>query len=203
MLKIDPSTLSAKEVYKFFIGSIIPRPIAFVTSKGSGGVINGAPFSFFNIVSSNPPILSVAVQRNGGNEKDTAKNIKEYSEFVIHVCDEDNIAAINETAANLPPDESEIELAGLSVAESSVISVPGIKEAKVRIECKLEGIVEIKDDNGIPTCDLILGRAVCFHIEDQLYENGRIDPKLLKPVSRLAGNDYSKLGEMFTINRPK
>lgn len=203
MLTIDPSTLSAKEVYKFFIGSVIPRPIAFVTSKGSNGVINGAPFSFFNIVSSDPPILSVAVQRKGGQQKDTARNISENNEFVIHICDEDNIGAINETAASLPPDESELELAKMTLAESSVISVSGIKEAKIRIECKLEQIVEMKDDNGVVTCDLILGRAVCFHIEDSLYKDGRINPHLLKHVSRLAGNDYSKLGELFTITRPK
>ncbi|MGP7816270.1 flavin reductase family protein [Niallia sp. 01092] len=203
MQSIDPAALSAKEVYKFFIGSIIPRPIAFVTTLTEGTILNGAPFSFFNIVSSDPPILSIAVQRKEMIQKDTARNIQQTKEFVIHICDEDNIEKINETAANFPSDISEIEEAKLQPVDSWLISTPGIMEAKIRIECKLEKIITINNEEGKPACDLILGRAVYFHISDDLYKDGKIDAKRLKPVSRMAGNDYSKLGETFTIERPK
>src|SRR5690606_23715840 len=118
-------------------GSIIPRPIAFVTTQSAEGVLNGAPFSYFNIVSSNPPMISVSVQRNGVHIKDTARNIYENQQFVVHIVDNLNVSQINETAASLPATESEVELAKLSPIPSTQISVPGIKESKIRMECKL------------------------------------------------------------------
>ena len=136
MQKIDPKQLSERENYKFLIGSIIPRPIAFVTSISEQGVVNAAPFSFFNIVSSNPPMISVSIQRKKGQMKDTARNIRTNKQFVVHIVDQDNVEMVNETAANLPPEESEVKRAGFSLVESTEIDVPGVKEAKVRFECE-------------------------------------------------------------------
>jgi flavin reductase (DIM6/NTAB) family NADH-FMN oxidoreductase RutF len=198
LLSIDPSTNSERENYKLLIGSIIPRPIAFVTTLSKAGVLNGAPFSYFNIVSANPPMVSVSIQRSAGQQKDTARNILETKEFVIHIVDEDNVKKINETAASLPPDESEIDLAKLSPVPSTEVTVPGVKESKVRMECILEQSLEIGD-----TTDLIIGRIVQYHIDEAIYEQGKIDPSGLAAVSRLAGNDYAKIGEIFTIKRPK
>src|SRR3954462_3459680 len=98
LLSIDPASLSERDNYKFLIGSIVPRPIAFVTTQSKDGVLNGAPFSYFNIVTSNPPMISLSIQRNGGRIKDTARNIFENKEFVVYIVDEDNVAKINETA---------------------------------------------------------------------------------------------------------
>lgn len=198
MLSIDPSVNTERENYKLLIGSIIPRPIAFVTSLSNAGVLNGAPFSYFNIVSANPPMVSISIQRSGGKQKDTARNILDTKEFVIHIVDEQNVAQINETAASLAPDQSEIELANLSPVPSTLISVPGVKEAKVRMECILEQAIELGGNT-----DLIIGRIVRFHIEEAIYEQGKIDPITLAAVSRLAGNDYAKVGDIFTIKRPK
>jgi flavin reductase (DIM6/NTAB) family NADH-FMN oxidoreductase RutF len=202
LLSIDPSSMSERDNYKFLIGSIIPRPIAFVTTISKDGVLNGAPFSYFNIVSSNPPMISLSIQRSEGRQKDTARNIIESKEFVIHIVDEENVEKINKTAANLPPDQSEIELANLTPVDSVKISVPGVKEAKIRMECSLEHSLEL---GGLdtPGCDFIVGKVVQFHIEKDLYENGRIDPRGLAAVSRLAGNNYAKIGEIFEIERPK
>lgn len=202
MLSIDTASLSERENYKFLIGSIIPRPIAFVTTIAKEGVLNGAPFSYFNIVSANPPMVSLSVQRSGGKQKDTARNITESKEFVIHIVDEQNVEKINKTAASLLPDQSEIELAGLTPVESVKVSVPGIKEAKVRMECVLEHSLELGGVDS-PGCDLLIGKVVQFHVAAEIYENGRIDPRGLAAVSRLAGNDYAKIGEMFEIERPK
>lgn len=118
MKKIDPKQISERENYKFLIGSIIPRPIAFVTSISEDGVVNAAPFSFFNIVSSNPPMISVSIQRKKGKPKDTARNIRAKEQFVVHIVDTENVEQVNKTAANLPPDESEIAVAGLSLVKS-------------------------------------------------------------------------------------
>ncbi|MDQ0970437.1 flavin reductase (DIM6/NTAB) family NADH-FMN oxidoreductase RutF [Neobacillus niacini] len=202
MLSIDPASLSERENYKFLIGSIIPRPIAFVTTNSKDGVLNGAPFSYFNIVSSNPPMISLSIQRPSGKQKDTARNIIESKEFVVHIVDEQNVEMINKTAANLPPEESEIELASLTPTVSVKISVPGVKEAKIRMECSLEHSIGL---GGTETegCDFIIGKVVQFHIAEDIYENGRINPRGLAAVSRLAGNYYAKIGEIFEIDRPQ
>jgi flavin reductase (DIM6/NTAB) family NADH-FMN oxidoreductase RutF len=202
LLSIDPVEMTERENYKFLIGSVIPRPIAFVTTISKDGILNGAPFSYFNIVSSNPPMLSLAIQRSEGKYKDTARNILQSKGFVIHIVDEQNVEKINKTAASLPPEQSEIELAGLTPVESVKISVPGIKEAKIRMECSLEHSIELGGANA-PGCELFIGKIVQFHINNEIYENGRIDPRRLAAVSRLAGQDYAKIGEIFTIERPK
>ncbi len=202
MLSIDPNTITERENYKFLIGSIIPRPIAFVTTLSEEGVLNGAPFSYFNIVSSNPPMISLSIQRSAGRQKDTAKNILEKKEFVVHIVDEQNVEKVNKTAASLPPHESEVELAELTPIESIKISVPGVQQAKIRMECVLEHSLELGDKE-TPGCDFIIGKVVQFHIENEIYENGRIDSKGLAAVSRLAGNYYAKIGEVFEIERPK
>lgn len=202
MLTIDPTSISERENYKFLIGSIIPRPIAFVTTLSEEGVLNGAPFSYFNIVSSNPPMISLSIQRTEGRQKDTARNITSLKEFVVHIVDDQNVEKINKTAATLPPNQSEIELAGLTSVASKGVSVPGVKEAKVRFECVLEQSLELGGVNS-PGCDFIIGRVVQYHIEDDIYENGRIDPRGLAAVSRLAGANYAKIGESFEIERPK
>jgi flavin reductase (DIM6/NTAB) family NADH-FMN oxidoreductase RutF len=132
MISIDPSKNTERENYKFLIGSIIPRPIAFVTSLSKDGVLNGAPFSYFNIVSANPPMISLAVQRSGGRQKDTARNIIDNKEFVVHIVDEENVDSVNQTAASLPPNQSEIELANLTPEKSIKITTQGL--GKLRLE---------------------------------------------------------------------
>ena len=202
MYSIDPNDLQERENYKFLIGSIIPRPIAFVTSVNEDGVVNGAPFSFFNVVSSNPPMISVSVQRKKGQMKDTSRNIAANGEFVVHVVSEEFVRAINETAANLPPDESEIERAGLTLVPSDIVKVPGVQEAKVRFECTLEQKLTLGGDENGPGCDLLIGRVRKYHIEEDLYKEGYIDKDKLRAMSRLAGNDYATIGDVVTIERP-
>ena len=202
MLSIDPKSNTERDNYKLLTGSIIPRPIAFVTSVAEDGTINGAPFSYFNVVSSNPPMISLAIQRKNGVQKDTTRNITENKSFVVHIVDEQNAAKINETAASLAPDQSEIEQADLTLAESEKVSVPGIKEAKIRFECTLESNIELARETDIGT-DLIIGKVVQYHIDDALYEDGRIDNEKLQAVSRLAGWNYAKIGDVFSMERPK
>jgi flavin reductase (DIM6/NTAB) family NADH-FMN oxidoreductase RutF len=202
LLSIEPGSMSERENYKFLIGSIIPRPIAFVTTTSKDGILNGAPFSYFNIVSSNPPMISLSIQRSEGKQKDTARNIIESKQFVVHIVDEQNVEKINKTAASLAPNQSEIELANLTPVESVKISVPGVKEAKIRMECSLEHSLELGGSDS-PGSDLIIGKVVQFHIEQDIYKNGRIDPSGLAAVSRLAGDNYAKIGEIFEVKRPK
>ncbi|OPH53423.1 hypothetical protein BC351_06050 [Paenibacillus ferrarius] len=202
MLAIDPSSQSERENYKLLIGSIIPRPIAFVTSLSAEGVLNAAPYSYFTIVTANPPMVAISVQRKQGVRKDTSRNAIDTGAFVVHISDETYIEQINQAAAALPPEESEVALAGLTPVESVKIAVPGIAEASIRMECLLEQAIPLGGTDGTPAADLLIGRVVHFHIAESLYENGHIDAQALKPVSRLAGNSYAKLGEQFAIDRP-
>lgn len=202
MLSFDPTTNTERENYKLLIGSIVPRPIAFVTSITKDGTINAAPFSYFNVVSSHPPMISISVQRKNGVSKDTARNIIESQEFVVHIVDEQNVEAVNTTAASLPPEESEIKRANLSLVDSESVSVPGVKEAKVRFECILEQAITLDNEEEIGT-DLLIGKVVHYHIDEQIYEDGKINHHTLGAVSRLAGSDYATIGDVFSIERPK
>ena len=201
MISIDPEQNEERDNYKLLVGSIIPRPIAFVTTQSEEGVVNGAPFSYFNIVSSNPPMVSVSIQRPTGEWKDTARNIYGNGEFVVHIVDRDNVGKINETAASLPPSESEVDMAGLTKVPSTRVSVPGVKESKIRMECRLVQSVPFGGDG--PGSDLFIGEIVQFHVDEAIYENGRIDPRGLDAVSRLAGSSYAAMGEIFSLDRPK
>lgn len=202
MQQINPNNLTERENYKFLIGAIVPRPVAFVTTMNAEGVVNGAPFSFFNVVSSNPPMISISIQRKQGVMKDTARNIAANGELVVHIVSEEFVVQINETAANLPPHESELVRAGLTQVASTVVQVPGVKEAKVRMECKLEQMVTLGGDDNGPGCDLIIARVEQYHIDEAIYADGRVDLEGLDAVSRLAGNDYAKIGRVMTIERP-
>lgn len=203
MISIDPAVQSERDNYKLLIGSVIPRPIAFVTTLSEKGVLNAAPFSYFSIVSSSPPLLSVAVQRKNGEAKDTARNAMARGELVIHIVDESMVAAVNETTANLPPEESEIALTRLTPIASEAVAVPGIREAKVRMECVLDQSVTLGGTEEAPATDLLIARVVRFVIDDEIYENGHIDPVRLNPASRLAGSFYARLGKRFEIERPQ
>ncbi|WP_409301023.1 flavin reductase family protein [Peribacillus sp. SCS-155] len=203
MLSLNPESMTERDNYKFLTGSIIPRPVALVTSVSKDGTINAAPFSYFNIVSSNPPMISLSIQRKNGSQKDTARNACLTGEFVAHIIDEELVEEANKTAAQLPPDQSELSISGLSAVQSDRISVPGIMEAKIRFECKLERHIELPGEDGSVSCDFLIGKVVKYHISEGLYKEGRIDPLLLKPVSRLAGQSYSKLGQLFELERPK
>ncbi len=206
MYTLDPREITGRDNYKLMSGSVVPRPIAFVTTRSDeNDVINAAPFSFFNVVSSDPPLLSISIARKDGMMKDTARNVLAHKELVVHICDEAIIAEVNETAAILEPHESELERTKLTTVPSTKVTVPGIKEALIRMECELYQYIPIANDDGKPVSDLLLVRIVQYHFSEQVYnpDKGYILMDHLKPVSRLAGNDYAKLGERFTIIRPE
>ncbi|WP_379156743.1 flavin reductase family protein [Paenibacillus sp. sgz5001063] len=195
---IKASEQTAHDNYKLLIGSIIPRPIAFVTSMNEQGVVNAAPFSFFNIVSDQPPMIMIScVRKASGEMKHTASNILGNGEFVVHIVDEENVAAINHTSINAPEGISELELAGLTSVPGQMIQVPRIEECRIAMECRLVRHVELGN------CDMLVGEVLCFYIEDELIQSGRIDAARLKPVSRLAGASYAAIGRTFELERPQ
>lgn len=201
MISLNPEELSERDNYKFLIGSIIPRPIALITSLSEDNILNLAPFSYFNIVTSNPPIVAVAFQRKEGQFKDTTRNILEKKEAVIHIVDDENVGEANKTAANLEADESEFDLTNFTLVDSDKVAIPALKESKIRFEVKLHQYVPVVNE-GVETADLLLLKIEQYHIADEIYHEGRIDPDGLAAVSRLAGHDYAEIGHQFTIARP-
>ncbi|PTX55364.1 flavin reductase (DIM6/NTAB) family NADH-FMN oxidoreductase RutF [Melghirimyces profundicolus] len=203
-MQIDPKDQAKKENYKLLIGSVLPRPIAFVTTLNAEGKVNAAPFSFFTVVSTDPPMLSVTVNRKpGGIRKDTARNIAENREYVIHVVDADNVEKVNQCSADFPPEMSEAEAVGFDVIPGQKVKVPRIAQTKIQMECRLHQILPMGGTEGEPNADLVIGEVVMFHIRDDLYDRGRIDTAKLEPVGRLAGLAYGKVGETFSRPRPR
>ncbi|TCS96442.1 flavin reductase family protein [Hazenella coriacea] len=202
-MKIDPKNLQKVDIYKLLIGSVLPRPIAWVTSMNSNGTINAAPFSFYNIVATDPPMISISCLRKpGGKMKDTAYNIAKEKEFVVHVVDESNVAAVNDTSIDFPTEISEVEQLDLKMIPSEKVRVPRILHSKIQMECKLFQMQSLGGTETEPNTDFIIGEIVTFHIDDSLYDQGKIKTDLLQPVGRLAGVSYSKWGGSFAIPRP-
>jgi len=199
---IDPKNQPFRDNYKLMIGSILPRPIAFISSISKDGIHNLAAYSFFNGITSNPPSICFAPTRKSsdGSKKDTLINIEDTSEFVVNIATEDIVQPMNDTAPEFPPEISEFEEVGLTPLESQIVKAPLVKESPINMECKLLQVVEVgpaEPGGGF----LVIGEIVLFHIKDELLENGRIDTGLLKPVGRLAGTEYTTLGKRFSLSR--
>lgn len=202
-LTIDPSQISQQENYKLIIGSVLPRPIAFVSTVSPEGVPNLAPFSFFNAVCSKPPTLLFCPTYRGsdGVKKDTLVNIEATGEFVVNVVSESIVEAMNQTAAEYPYGVSEFEQSGLTSTPSVVVKPPRVLESPVSMECKLQQIIPV-GEGGVGSGFVVLGTIVQYHIRQDVYENGRIDVKKLAPVARLAGAAYCPVRDVFELPRP-
>ena len=205
MYHFNTEDLSMKQEYKFLTGSVVPRPVAWITSLNEkDAVVNAAPFSFFSVVSNQIPLLSVSILRTNENEKDTARNIIEQEEAVIHIVNYDLTKEMNETSAPMVPSESEIDRTDLTLVDSQSVKVPGIKEALIRFETILYQHIPVKDEQGKVITDLFLLRVTDYHFDESVFDSEKdyILPDKLKPIARLAGLEYSTIGEIFSLVRP-
>lgn len=201
---IDPTALDASEVYKLMIGTIVPRPIGWVSTCSADGVGNLAPFSFFNGVARRPATLMFVVSATSdGSPKDTLRNIEQCPEFVVNIVSENLLEQMVQSAADYPYGVSEMEKIGLTPLSSERIRPVRVAEAKISMECKLSQRIEI-GSGSLGSSTVIFGEILLFHLNrDVLNERGRVDPERLKPVGRLGGADYTKLGEIVTRPIPK
>ena len=189
-MEIDLTTLESRHAHDLLTGSIIPRPIAWVSSMNENGDTNLAPFSFFTGVSWNPPVIAFSpVNRPDGTRKDTVINIEKIPEFVVHMVSVDLLHPMESTAKSIPYGKDEAELKDIHLVESTKIRPKRIQHAKIAFECILEKIVRISE--GPEAGNLILGRVVMAHIDDDLILNDReINSKALDPLGRLSGKFY-------------
>ncbi len=198
----DPEKQSFKENYKLMVGSIIPRPIAFVSTVSKDGILNLAPFSFFNGVCSDPPTIIFAPARRpyDGEIKDTLRNIRDTGTFVVNIVSEAFAEAMVACATDFDPDVNEFEVSGLTPVPSLKVKPPRVKEAKISFECILNQIIEIGNQN--PGSGFaVLGTIVLFHVADNVMKDGYINAEKLQPVARLGGNYYTVPERIFKIVR--
>jgi len=203
MVAMDISKLPAQEAYRLLVGAIVPRPIAWVSTISAAGITNLAPFSFFNGVCSNPPaVLFCPVTPADREAKDTLRNIRETRQFVVNIVTESNVAQANETSAPYPPDVSEFTAVGLTPLPSIVVRPPRVAESPIQFECELMQIVKVGEPRP-GSGNIVIGRLVYAHIAEEAWDaNHHIDLHKINPVSRLAGNDYAPVRDIFTLKRP-
>ena len=194
-MRIDPAYLDAETAYRLITGVVVPRPIAWVTSLSATGVLNLAPFSAFMFVAPKPPMLAISVGRKGNIYKDTAQNILNNEEYVVHIADSSLMNAVHESSTEHPPDVSEVEELRLSTLPGERIKVPRLAAAPIAMECRFRQCLEF----GETRSRLIVGEVLVFHIRDGLLNNGKIETEALDPIARIAGPRYAKLGEIVTL----
>ncbi|WP_249226790.1 flavin reductase family protein [Alicyclobacillus mengziensis] len=200
-VEVMPDELPWRDSYKLLIGSIVPRPIAFVSTVDSKGVNNLAAFSFFNGVCPKPFIVSFAPMRRGSDagKKDTLRNIEETHEFVVNVVNEALVSPMSQTNPEFPPDVDEFQVAGLTPIASHVVKPPRVLESPIQMECELVQVVHLGEEIGAGS--LVLGRVVKMHIAESVYEDGKIDPAKLQAVGRMAGDVYARTTDRFAFKR--
>tara|TARA_Y100001934_G_scaffold68295_1_gene84712 strand:+ start:124 stop:723 length:600 start_codon:yes stop_codon:yes gene_type:complete len=196
-LKISEAKL--KDITSVLYRILIPRPIAWVSTKSKNGIDNLAPFSFYGGVTANPPIVSLGIGRRKGKHKDTAQNIIDTEECVIHLTSVELSEKMVLTSAELPPDEDEFEVAGINKRDSVDVKPPIIKEAQIAMEGKLYEHIEVGNSPG----DMMLIEIIRIHIDDSILdERGKPDVAKIDPLARLGGRKYASLNEAWDIVRP-
>jgi flavin reductase (DIM6/NTAB) family NADH-FMN oxidoreductase RutF len=202
MLAFDPANHSAGDIYKLMIGSIVPRPIALVSSVDEANVRNLAPFSYFTACSANPPVVVFCpmLRPLPPMAKDTLRNVIATREFVVNIVSEEFVERMNATAATVGPEVDEFELSGLTPIASELVTPARVAESHVQMECRLLQVVHVSERplGG----SVVLGEVLRFHVDEDYIEDFRIDPDKLRAVGRMAGSTYARTTDRFELQRP-
>ena len=199
---IDPAATDPRNIYSLMTGVIVPRPIAFVSTVSAEGARNLAPFSFFTGISANPPAICFApmVRGSDGGRKDTLRNIEATGEFVVNVVSEEIAQQMNACSPEFLPEVDEFGISGLTAVASDLVRPPRVGESKVSMECRLLQIVDVsaKPLGG----SLVIGEVLRFHVAEALIDGFRIDSDGLRAIGRMAGPEYVRTTERFSMIRP-
>jgi flavin reductase (DIM6/NTAB) family NADH-FMN oxidoreductase RutF len=194
---LDPKTVSPGAFYQFMISVVVPRPIAFVSTMSPEGRLNVAPFSYFNAITNQPPLLGISINRRGGVPKDTLRNVEQTGEFVVNTVDESLGPRMVQSSGDWPADVDEFQLTGLTPVPSDLVKPPRVGESPINMECRLHRIVELG------AAFFVVGEIVRAHVKDEVLTNGRVDIEKLRPLGRLGGDGYSVVREVVHMPRPK
>ena len=198
-MEINFQDISPRERYKLLSSTVIPRPIALVSSRGLDGVDNAAPYSFFNVFSEDPPIVILGLQnKDDGSPKDTTRNILETSEFVVNLIDRKMAEAMNNCAVDFPPEVSEFDITGLNRAPSKLIGANRIAEAPVALECRQTFTIKLNKNR-----DICLGEVLYMHIRDDIIDakTKRIKIENYEIVARLFADYYAGITGPYALER--
>lgn len=199
MKSIDPGDLDPRDAYKLLISAVVPRPIALVSTISASGLTNVSPFSFFNAVSSRPPILGISIARGKEGEKDTMRNIRHGRDFVVNIVDRALAEKAVASSATFDAATSEFEMVGLTPMPSDKVRSPRVAESPVQFECVALDLIESPGGSDVT---LVLGRVLRFHVARRLWGERPLDPRDLDPIARLGGDLYATLSEPFAL-RPE
>ncbi|MBK7454820.1 MAG: flavin reductase family protein [Anaerolineales bacterium] len=203
-MELDPATLPYQSIYKIMTGSVLPRPIGWISTIDMDGRPNLAPFSFFNAVCSNPPtvLFCSSVRGSDGKAKDTLNNVRATKEFVVNLVTDELFQAMNASSIEAPADFNEFDYAGVTLASSVSVKPPRVAESPIHFECKLREIIEIGTDPGGGS--IVIGTIVHIHANDEvMIGRDKINISALKPIGRLMGNSYCRVTDIIEIERPK
>ena len=204
LMEINPETLTHQSVYKILTGAILPRPIGWISTVDLGGRPNLAPFSFFNVVCSNPPtvLFCPLVRGIDGNKKDTLNNVRATNEFVVNIVTEELLQAMNASSVEALPGFNEFDFAGITQQPSQRVRPPRVAESPIHFECKVREIIDINDAPGGGS--IVIGTVLHIHAEDSvLLGEDKINLMALRPIGRLAGGAYSRVTDIIEVERPK
>ena len=197
-MQINPKEISPKNMYKLLTGTVVPRPIAWVSTISGEGIFNLAPYSFANAIGAAPPLVLFCGGRPSGKDKDTVSNVLATGEFVYNVVSFGNLEGMNRSATALPAHVDEFEFAELTPVPSTLVKAPRVKESLVNFECTLEHTYTT--EGGGTT--IVIGRIVYLHIADEvLLDDYKIDMTALDPLGRLAGPSYTRTRDQVHIDR--
>lgn len=190
---VEAQGLDRAAAYRMITSCVVPRPIAWITTQSVDGVVNVAPFSSYNYVSSAPPMVAVNISSRDGALKDTARNIVQTGQFVVNVPDEASLELMHQTSAEHPPGVSEAEAHGMRLISSRFVSPPRIAETPIQLECRFDQAVVLGE--GFNT--LYLGKVIAFHLSDDIFDGRYVDVAKLRPLVRLAGPHYAGIGAIY------
>ena len=197
---LDPKAIGAQLAYQVLTTALVPRPIGFISSISADGVVNLAPFSFFNAICAEPPMVMFSVS-NRTPPKDTLVNVKATGEFVVNIVDEQIAQHMNLTAGEYAAGLNEFEIAGLTALPSDLVRPPRVAESPVNMECRVTQVVEV---SSLPLGGtVVMGEVVRFHVRDSIIgKDLMIDADRLNPIARMGGTNYIRSRDRFAMNRP-
>jgi flavin reductase (DIM6/NTAB) family NADH-FMN oxidoreductase RutF len=192
---IDARDLNAPSAYRLLTGIVVPRPIAWVTTLSTAGVVNLAPFSAFTLVSNRPPMIGINIGLRAGKRKDTSSNIHATGEFVVNIPTWNMRSSVHQSSEDYAPDVSEANELGLRLSASEMVKPPRLSDSPISMECAFDQVVKYGDAGS----EFTTGKILRFHIRNDLYVNGKIDTRRLDPVARVAGPSYSRVNTVETL----
>jgi flavin reductase (DIM6/NTAB) family NADH-FMN oxidoreductase RutF len=200
-MQFDPINLEHSAIYKLLTGAVIPRPIGWISTIDENGINNLAPFSYFNAVADDPPHVMFSIGKTDNTNKDTLNNVLANKQFVVNMVTEDLVEQMNTTAQSVPSEVDEFVLANVTPIDSIKVNPKRVKQSKITFECEMVHHFFIENHSNGGAC-VIIGRIIMMHFDDSvLLDNYKINLENYKPVARLAGSNYAKIGEIFSIKR--